>query len=243
VWFGTVEFAEREKVDGKVPDRSYWPHGGKSGSSKETAMICARLGWIEKIPTQPGSWRMGGEASFYVITALGRLVIKGLPEEAFVSVHRTMPSVAGKAGEVLRALQGRHDPAKGWVFLIEAPMDIGGGSHAVDAWAINCFASQNHRRVGYEVKVSRSDFLGEMKKPGKTARSARFCTSFYFACPAGLLLPEDVPDPYGLVHVFEKGTTRVVKKSTLPACEPTWGLVGRLLRRLAQMDEADAIQA
>jgi len=238
LWFGTAEFVERAKVD--VPNDRWWPHGDKAEASRETAMVCVRLGWLEKTPTIPGSFRMGGETSFYVITELGRQAIAGLPEAAFVTILRPTPSVRGKAGEVLRALQARHDPGKGWVFMVEAPMDIGGGHHAVDAWAINCFASQKHRRVGYEVKVSRSDFLGEMKQAKKTERSARFCSSFYFACPEGVLLPADVPDPYGLCVVRGNGRTRIVKKSTLPACEPTWGLVGRLLRRLAQMDEAAA---
>ncbi|HEY4669718.1 MAG TPA: hypothetical protein VIH05_08085 [Tepidiformaceae bacterium] len=238
VWFGSVDFVERAKID--VPEGRWWPGGDKSGASKETAMVCVRLGWLQRTPSVLGSWRMGGEASLYLITDLGQQAIDGLPDDAYRSIPRIVPSVDGHAAEVLRALLARHDPAKGWVFLIEAPMDIGGGHHAVDAWAINCFASQNHRRVGYEVKVSRSDFVGELKKPDKTARSARFCTSFYFACPVGVLKPADVPDPYGLVHVFEKGTTRVVKKSTLPPSDPTWGLVGRLLRRLAQMEEESA---
>jgi hypothetical protein len=214
-----------------------WPRGAveEANASRQTVMSCVRLGWIKNLKVFPNpAGVIGGEAAFYGLSDAGAEAIRLLSPEAFISLAGPKkPSVRGESARILRALAARHDREKGWIFLAEAPID---GTN-VDAWAINCFASQGHRRVGYEVKVSRSDFTSELRQPAKTARSARFASEFYFACPNGLIKPAEVPDPYGLVYVKPNGRSRMVKRSKLPKTEPTWGLVGRLMRRLAQMEE------
>lgn len=48
----------------------------------------------------------------------------------------------------------------------------------------------------YEVKVDRNDFLRDMKYP----HYMQYCHKFIFACPTGLIKPEDLTDPtIGLV--------------------------------------------
>jgi hypothetical protein len=227
VWFSQVDFVERAGIDGGT-----WLRGEKVEVSRQTAGSCARFGWIERSKVVVAEWH--NDAAFYMLTKTGTEAIQGLPDGAFVSAPGPKkPSMRGESARILRALAARHDRQRGWIFLAEAPID---GTN-VDAWAINCFASQGHRRVGYEIKVSRSDFTSELRQPAKTARSARFASEFYFACPNGLIKSAEVPDPYGLVHVKPNGRTRIVKRSKLPKSEPTWGLVGRLMRRLAQMEE------
>lgn len=49
--------------------------------------------------------------------------------------------------------------------------------------------------TGYEVKVDRQDFLRDDKWPGYR----QYCHRFYFACPAGLIAPEELPDDVGLI--------------------------------------------
>lgn len=46
--------------------------------------------------------------------------------------------------------------------------------------------------VGYEVKVSRSDYRQELLAPAKRAGAVEICTEFYFAVPAALLKAEEV---------------------------------------------------
>lgn len=82
-------------------------------------------------------------------------------------------------------------------------------------------------RVGYEVKVSRSDYRVELRRPEKRAAARAMCHEFYFAVPRGLLKPEEiaegsdhlpieralyVPEDVGLVEVDGRGA-RVVRKS------------------------------
>lgn len=63
----------------------------------------------------------------------------------------------------------------------------------------------------YEVKVSRQDFLRDDKWPGYLNYSNRFL----FACPSGLIQPEEITDPrVGLVWVNEKGNC-ITKKQVM----------------------------
>jgi len=50
--------------------------------------------------------------------------------------------------------------------------------------------------TGYEVKVSRGDFVRDEKWHGYL----RYCHQFYFVCPAGLIKPEELPPEVGLVY-------------------------------------------
>lgn len=130
-----------------------------------------------------------------------------------------------KTAEVLDRLERfRHPDAAGeWVFLREA---LG-----IDALAIRCWQGNRppyFERVGYEVKVSRSDFRREIRHPEKRAYAMSIVDRFYFACPAGLILPHETPEDCGLVWVYE-GRTRVQQKA--PRLE-TRGLKRRELAAL-----------
>jgi hypothetical protein len=66
---------------------------------------------------------------------------------------------------------------------------------AIDLLAFNAWAGgggPKYGRVGYEVKVSRSDYRREVLEPGKRALAVAFCHEFYFAVPKGLLKPDEV---------------------------------------------------
>lgn len=57
------------------------------------------------------------------------------------------------------------------------------------SWTKPCF-------TGYEVKVDRGDFMRDQKWPGYL----QYCHQFYFACPAGLIKPEELPNEVGLIY-------------------------------------------
>jgi hypothetical protein len=61
---------------------------------------------------------------------------------------------------------------------------------------------------GFEIKVTRSDFLRDMKWEKYT----EFCSSLTMVCPEGLIAPEEIQKPFGLMYVTEKGTAKYVKK-------------------------------
>ena len=56
------------------------------------------------------------------------------------------------------------------------------------------------KRVCYEVKISRGDFLGELKHPLKRRIGMRYSNEFYFVTPAGLIDVTEVPVDCGLIE-------------------------------------------
>jgi hypothetical protein len=91
-----------------------------------------------------------------------------------------------------------------WIFLRELRVGTGFRSSAgqrLDAFALNCLAHTSMKRVCYEVKTSRADFLCEIKQPLKRRIGLRYSNEFYFVAPAGLLNISEVPIECGLVEV------------------------------------------
>jgi hypothetical protein len=78
---------------------------------------------------------------------------------------------------------------------------------------------------GYEIKVSRADFMQDEKWPGYL----EYCHRFYFACPSGLIKPEELDDRVGLVWINEKGGARVRKKALFRDVEPPVSLFYHLV--------------
>jgi hypothetical protein len=97
-----------------------------------------------------------------------------------------------------------HAKLSEWIFLRELRVGTGfrnGAAQRLDAFALNCFAHTSMKRVCYEVKTSRADFLCEMKQPLKRRIGLRYSNEFYFVAPAGLLSTSEIPIECGLVEV------------------------------------------
>jgi len=91
-----------------------------------------------------------------------------------------------------------------WVFFRELRVGTGRSRHSLqrlDAFALNCFPHFGMKRVCYEVKGSRADFLCEMKQPLKRRIGMHFSNEFFFVTPAGMLALDEVPTECGLIEV------------------------------------------
>lgn len=77
----------------------------------------------------------------------------------------------------------------------------------LDAWAMTNSWS-NWTTFGYEVKISRSDFL----KDKKWSDYLPYCHNFYFVCPHGVIGVEELPPEAGLLYVSKTGNKLFVKK-------------------------------
>lgn len=62
--------------------------------------------------------------------------------------------------------------------------------------------------TGYEIKVSRGDFLRDQKWPAYLD----LCNYFYFVAPQGIIKPEEIPDTAGLITLTKSGTRLITKK-------------------------------
>ncbi|MBV8897693.1 MAG: hypothetical protein JO051_14365 [Acidobacteriaceae bacterium] len=97
-----------------------------------------------------------------------------------------------------------HSRASEWIFLRELRAGTGfqgSAAQRLDAFALNCLTHNSMKRICYEVKTSRADFLCEMKQPLKRRIGLRCSNEFYFVTPFGLLKTSEVPIECGLVEV------------------------------------------
>lgn len=58
-----------------------------------------------------------------------------------------------------------------------------------------------------EVKVSRSDFLADKKKPHRAKGMGNWR---FYCCPKGMIKAAELPEKWGLIYVDEKGKARIV---------------------------------
>jgi len=114
------------------------------------------------------------------------------------------------SGDMLDILQTcLHASPSEWIFLRE--LRVGTGYHCnsaqrLDAFALNCYAHTSMKRVCYEIKRSRADFLCEMKHPLKRRIGLRYSNEFYFVTPGGLLDISEIPVECGLIEIQVRPT-------------------------------------
>ena len=96
-----------------------------------------------------------------------------------------------------------HSSPAEWLFFRELRVGTGrqnGGAQRLDGFALNTLPHTAMKRVCYEVKTSRGDFLAELKQPLKRRIGMRYSNEFYFVTPAGLVKTEEVPAHCGLIE-------------------------------------------
>ncbi len=106
------------------------------------------------------------------------------------------------AGRVMNLLAVRHSDD---VFVAECTAKP--KSFRMDAWAMR--TSYSRPAIwGYEVKVSRRDFVQD----NKWSEYMDHCNEFYFVSPSGVIDPSEVPEEAGLIWVAQTGTRLYTKK-------------------------------
>ncbi|MEN0088212.1 MAG: hypothetical protein AAF737_07240 [Pseudomonadota bacterium] len=143
------------------------------------------------------------------------------------------------AADVNEAIKAKYsgDEWRVWFEVSDAT-----GSRArrrADAVVMNLWPSKGLQLHVFEVKVSRADFMQEMKDLTKSEAIGRFADFFWLACPVGLVAVEEVPQSWGLMELT-KGGMRVKKQA--PARDKPAELgrpfVASVLRSLESKDDA-----
>lgn len=67
--------------------------------------------------------------------------------------------------------------------------------------------------VIYEVKTSMADFRSDLANQAKGEAYLAIAGMAYYCCPAGLIEPDDVPAPFGLLVEMPDGTFETVKRA------------------------------
>lgn len=109
---------------------------------------------------------------------------------------------AALTSATVHAVIARFHSAREWLLWTEVAMTTGArNSGFVDAFVIHQWPTGTYRRVAYEIKVSRADFLREIKAPMKRRPGLCWSNEFYFVTPPGLVRPDEVPPECGLREV------------------------------------------
>lgn len=169
------------------------------------------------------------------------------------------------AQEVYVALQQRH-PEPEWLYMPQVRTKTGGSDTVgadldsvryLDAFAMNCYESKGFRRVGYEIKVSRGDWLRELEDPRKRAQGYFLCHEFWYAVAPGVYHAGDevdvsirgkkwtnALDGCGIIEVQPDGTLRVIRRATKREAWPMPDtFVASLLRQYVAARMARAMMA
>lgn len=87
-----------------------------------------------------------------------------------------------------------------------------------DTWGN--YGVNRHPVLGFEIKVSRSDYLREIKDLRKSERFRRVCTEWYVVASDKGIVRDDLPDGWGLLIASGQGL-RCAKRSAInPEPEP-----------------------
>lgn len=115
---------------------------------------------------------------------------------------------------VEKAIAKRH---RDDMFFTEVKNGSSMGHHSrIDALAIKLSWS-SPCITGYEIKVDRSDFLGD----NKWMSYLPMCNQLYFATPPGIIQKDEIPEQCGLVQLSSNGTQiRTIKKAPYRQIEP-----------------------
>jgi hypothetical protein len=133
-------------------------------------------------------------------------------------------------------------PAYQTFFEVSNETGYGIKSYA-DAVTMGVWPSTGHEIHGFEVKVSRSDFLNEMKNPEKAMPIMQYCHRWSLVCPANMVKPDEVPATWG-IYWFKDGVIRKARQApTLEAKPLTSAFVAALVRRAGQLDTASINKA
>jgi hypothetical protein len=124
-------------------------------------------------------------------------------------LHVTTPMV--------RDLLRKRYAAPEWAFMEEVAPKTGGGTRYADGVAVNLWTSRGHAVHGFEIKVTRSDWLRELKDPSKAEPVFRYCDHWFIVAPRGVVHEHELPPTWGLLEVRAAGL--VVSKAA-PKLEP-----------------------
>jgi hypothetical protein len=143
--------------------------------------------------------------------------------------------------EVLATLREKlwHGEAFTWLEEVRNGTGWQRETRSADALVVSCWPSRGIYAMGVEVKVSRSDWVRELKDPKKSAEVQQYCKYWWIAAAEGVVKEEEIPPTWGWVEVLSSKRHEVRKQAPeLEAKEPSWTFVASVLRNMARKLEA-----
>ena len=135
---------------------------------------------------------------------------------------------------LLRARYG----APEWALLFEVGNATGAQQRRwTDAVAMSLWPSRGLAIHGFEIKVSRRDWVKELKQPGKSVPVQQYCDHWWIVAPEGVLREGELPPTWGLLTAEPGQITLTTQAAPLPAQAVDRPFMAALLRRASEADE------
>lgn len=149
-----------------------------------------------------------------------------------------------KTPDVKSALRARFCSPE-WAIFFEVADGTGANQRRwADAVAMNMYPSRGLEIHGFEIKVSRSDWLRELKNPEKSSTVQQFCDRWWIVAPKELIKPGELPPTWGHYDITPAGVIRqVVAAPKLEALPTTKAFMAAMMRRAGGVDEAEVLAA
>lgn len=104
------------------------------------------------------------------------------------------------AKDMEKHLADRYCDSRQWFFLTQVRSSTGSANRTADAMAFNMYGSTGYEILGFEIKVSRSDFLSEMKDMSKSDEIMGYCDKWYLVVPDAKIVQDgELPKNWGLL--------------------------------------------
>lgn len=87
-----------------------------------------------------------------------------------------------------------------------------GPLRTADAMVVDLWPSSGHLIHGFEIKVSRSDWLTELKDPEKAGAFKPYCDRWWLVVPDAAIVRDDLPAEWGLITLAKNGDTLRIHK-------------------------------
>jgi len=151
------------------------------------------------------------------------------------------PKVGWREADIVEALARRH-PENEWAFFAQVRNGTGfqRETRMADAIAMNLWPSRGMEVHGFEVKVSRPDFLHELQQPEKADSIAKYCDRWWLAISSpDIVHSGELPAAWGLLVMDGDKLACRKEAPRLEAAPLDRAFVASLLRNQAECPNKD----
>lgn len=133
--------------------------------------------------------------------------------------------------KILGMLEEKHSGADCLFFKLLRTATGFTDARTMDAYAFYIYQKDQRKKIAYEVKISKSDFMREIHDPDKRREAMLFSNQYYFVAPKGMIAPRELPEGTGLMEV-SKSVIRTRSAAPWKKCDtlPDW-FIASLLHR------------
>lgn len=120
------------------------------------------------------------------------------------------------SNEILKRIKAKF-AAPAYATFANVADSTGIANGRADAISMAAWKSRGYLLHGFEIKISRGDWLRELKQPAKTERLQKYCDHWWIVVSDSSIVRDDLPSTWGLMVANGSGLATVVKA---PKIEP-----------------------